>query len=101
MRRVAGADEAVVGDAEGFPDFLGLGGDVVHEGLGRDAGGVRGLLDLVAVLVEAGQEEDLLAAQPVVAREGIGGDLLVGMADVGRRVAVVDGRGDVVGLRGH
>ncbi|MNX83213.1 hypothetical protein D3C86_1149710 [compost metagenome] len=98
---IAGTDEPVVANVEGFPDLLGLHGDVVHEGLGGDTRGVSGLLDLVAVLVETGQEEDLLAAQPVVAREGIGGDLLVGMPDVRRRVAVVDRRGDVVLLRGH
>ena len=50
---------------------------------------------LLAVLVGAGQEEDVVADQPVPAGQGVGVDRRVGVADVGRVVDVVDRRGDV------
>ena len=53
------------------------------------------LLDLLAVLVRSGQEEDLAAGHPVVAGQGVGDDRRVGVADVGHVVDVVDRRRDV------
>ena len=52
-------------------------------------------LHLLAVLVGAGQEEDLVAHQPPETRDDVGQDLLVGMAQVRRPVGVVDGGGEV------
>ena len=55
----------------------------------------RRLLHLQAVLVGAGEEEHVLAVEPLEARDRVGGDRLVGMADMGRPVGVGDGRRDV------
>ena len=52
-------------------------------------------LHLQPVLVGAGEEADVVAEQPVPARQGVGGDRRVGVADVGHVVDVVDRRGHV------
>jgi hypothetical protein len=96
---VGGADEVVRGAVELGPGAAELLGDLVgvgllgHALLGGDA------LDLQAVLVGAGEEARLLAADAVVAREHVGGDRGVGAAQVGHVVDVVDRRGDVEGAR--
>jgi len=87
---VAGPDEEVVAGLE-------LGGQLekprrvaVGEHLRLHALGRRGMGDRLAVLVGAGEEEDRLAALPVVAGHDVGGDGRVGVAEVRRRVDVVD-----------
>ena len=72
-----------------------LGGDLVGELLRRDAGGGGGALDLLAVLVGAGEEEGVVAEQAVAAGDDVGGDGGVGVADVRARVDVVDRGGEV------
>ncbi len=62
---------------------------------GRDAGGGGAALDLLAVLVGAGEEVGVVAQQAVAAGEDVGDDGGVGVADVGARVDVVDGGGEV------
>jgi UDP-GlcNAc:undecaprenyl-phosphate GlcNAc-1-phosphate transferase len=57
-----------------------------------------GLLDLLAVLVHSGHEKNRLPAKPAMVGDGVGQDFLVGVADVGRAVRVVDGRGDEEGF---
>ena len=69
-------------------------------GLRVQPGRARRLLDLLAVLVGAGQEENLVAVQPLEARHDVGRDRGVGVADMRRAVHVVDRRGDVEAL-GH
>ena len=54
-------------------------------------------LDRLAVLVGAGEEEDVLAALAHVPGEHVGRHRRVGVAEVGLRVDVVDRGGDVVG----
>ena len=51
---------------------------------------------LLAVLVGAGEEEDLVAEEAVPPGQGIGVDGGVGVPHVGRVLHVVDGGGDVV-----
>ena len=46
------------------------------------------------MLVDTGQEEDLAPALTLEAREDVGEDLLVGVADMRRRVRVIDRGGD-------
>ena len=55
----------------------------------------RGLLHLQAVLVGAGQEIDVVAVEPHEARDRVGGDRLIGVADMRRTVRVGDRGGDV------
>ncbi len=62
----------------------------------------RGLLDLLAVLVDPGQEEDVIAVEPHEARDRIGRNGLVGVADMRHPVGIGDRGGDVVArLFGH
>ena len=56
----------------------------------------RGLQHLLAVLVGAGQEEDVIAVESLEARDGVGRDQLVGMADMGPAIRVGDRGGDVI-----
>ena len=60
-----------------------------------EPGVARRLLDLLAVLVGAGQEEHVEAVQPLEARHHVGRDRGVGVADMRRAVHVIDRRGDV------
>ena len=53
------------------------------------------LLDLLAVLVGAGQEEHVVAVQPLEPRHHVGRDRGVGVADMRRAVHVIDRGGDV------
>ena len=79
------ADEAVVGDVHQLPQRAHAAGafdDVVHELLGRDAGGLRLLFDLLAVLVRAGQEHDVKPAQPFITGHRIACNGCIGMADM-------------------
>ena len=62
----------------------------------------RGLLDLLAVLVGAGEEKHVVAVEPHEAGDGVGRDHLIGVPDMRRAVGVGDRGGDVVaGLFGH
>jgi hypothetical protein len=47
------------------------------------------------MLVVPHQEEDVIPGQPVIAGDHVGADLLVRGAEMGLRVRVVDGGGDV------
>ena len=61
---VGGADEAVIADVHQLPqilDALGALDDVIDELLRRNAGLLGLQLDLLAVLVGAGQELDVVA----------------------------------------
>ena len=62
----------------------------------------RGLLHLLAVLVGTGEEEHVVAVEPHEAGDGIGGDRLIGVADMRRAIGIGNGRGQVVaGLVSH
>ena len=95
MARLGGADEVVVGDVESVPGVAEMRRRLVDQFLGRDAPRFRGALHLQAVLVGAGQEEDLVAPEPAPTGEHVAGHRRVGVADVGDVVHVVNRSGDV------
>ena len=95
VARLGRPDVIVVGDVEVAEHALEDGSDLVDERLRLDAALEGGLLDLLAVLVESGEEVDVPAAQAHVTGDHVGQDFLVGVAEVRRAVGVVDGRGDV------
>ena len=97
---LGGADEVVVGDVQLLPRLLVQRGDRVDELLRRLAGGVGRVLHLLAVLVGAGEEVDLLAEQAVPPGEGVADDRRVRVTEVGARRHVVDRRGEEVRV-GH
>ena len=61
----------------------------------------RGLQHLDAVLVGAGEKEHVIAVEPHEAGDRIGGDDLIGVADMRRAVRIGDRGRDVIGLAGH
>ena len=68
--------------------------DAVDERLRAQAGGGGVLLHFQAVLVGAGQEVDVVAAQAVPARQRVADDGGVGVAEVRLRRDVIDGSGE-------
>ena len=95
VARLGGADEVVVRQAE-QPGHLAEALGVAVGQLARRQALLGGrLLHLQPVLVGAGEEIDVLAVEALKARDGIGGDRLVGVADMRLAVGIGDGRGDV------
>ena len=95
---VGGADEAVIGDVHQLPQIQHAPGalhDIVHKGFGLHARLPGLVLDLLAVLVGAGEEKHVAALQPFIAGHGVGGHGTVGVADVELIRGVIDGRGDI------
>ena len=104
MVAVGGADEAVVGDVHQLPQVqhaAGGGHNVVHELLGGDPRLPGLVLNLLAVLVGAGEEHHVIAAQPLVPCHGVGGHGAVGVADVQPAGGIVDGGSDIKALVFH
>ena len=83
--RIGGAHEEVVGDVERGQQRLEALGVAVGQLLGGDPLGLGGVGDRLAVLVGTGQEEHVTAALAHVARDHVGGDLLVGVPRRGAR----------------
>ena len=100
VARVGGADEEVVGGVDDRHQLAELRGVAVGQLLRRDPLALGGGLDRLAVLVGAGEEEDVLAALAHVAGEHVGGDRRVRVAEVRLGVDVVDRGGDVVAHAG-
>ena len=85
MFRICGTDKLVIVDVHQLPQVLHAPVslyDVVHELLGSDAGLLGLGLDLLAVLVRAGEEHDVLAPQAVIPGQRVRGHRTVGVADV-------------------
>ena len=95
VAQVDGLRPAVVADAEFLPQRGEASGRAPDEFCRRNALLFGGLLDFLAVLVNAGQEINLIPAKPPVACDHVGEDLFVSMPEVRRAVRVIDGGGDV------
>ena len=91
---LGGADEVVVRDLELAPEVLEEGRLGVAPLLRGHTMGCRGLRDLLAVLVHAREELDVIARRAAVARLDVAEDGRVGRAQVRLGIDVVDGRGD-------
>ena len=92
---VGGTDKAVVADIQQLPQILDGGHDLVHILLGGDAGIGSLILDLLAVLIGAGQEHDVVTLHPLEAGQRIAGHGGVAVADVQLIAGVIDGGGDI------
>ena len=98
------ADEAVVRNIHELPqieDALFAADDVVDELLRGHARGLGLVLDLLTVLVRAGQEHHVVAGQALVARHRVGRHRAVGVANVQLVRRVVNGRGDIESFLFH
>ena len=92
------ADEAVIADVHQLPQILDAFRalhDVINKLLRGDAGLLGLQLDLLAVLIGAGQELDIVALQALVAGHGIGCHSTVGVADMQLIAGVINRRSDV------
>ncbi len=92
---LAGADEVVVRDVEQLPGVAEALGGAVGPLERRDPVGLGRPLDLQAVLVGAGEEERVVAQQPVPPGDRVRDDGRVRVPDVGRVVHVIDRRRQV------
>ena len=95
---IGGADEAVVGDVHQLPQVQHAAGafhDVVHKLLWGDAGLLGLVLDLLAVLIGAGEEHNVVALEPLVAGHGVRCHGAVGVADMQLGGRIVNGCGNV------
>src|SRR5581483_10191962 len=89
------ADEIVIGQAHTIPQRAEFAGNFVGELLRRLTGGLRGALDLLPVLIRAGQEirigtEHALASRNRVTRNG-----RIRVPDMRARINVIDWSRDV------
>ncbi len=102
MALLGGADVVVVRALEPLHHGLEARDVAVGELAGLEPLASRRLVHLDAVLVGAGQEKDVVAVEPHEARDGVGGDHLIGVPDMRRPVGVRDRRRDVeMGLVCH
>ena len=90
MAFVGRANEVVDAQIEGVWKFTPFDGQLIAVGLRGLTLGTGGLLDLLTVFVEAGEEEDLVTERLLGSGEHIGHDLFVGMAQVGLAVEVIN-----------
>ena len=89
------ADEIVVGDAKQPPQLLKARNNAVDVLKGRHALLLRRLLDLLPVLVRAGQKEHIVACKPLEPRNRVRNRRAVRVPDMQLRARVVDRCGDV------
>ena len=82
MARLGGAHHMVGAGVERGAHLVELRRVAVGQSLRREAFLRRGLLHLEAVLVRARDEEHVLAVEPLEAGDRVGGDALVGVADM-------------------
>ena len=101
MARLGGADEIVVRAIEPFHHGLEARHVALDQLARRQVFLGRRLQHLDAVLVGAGEKEHVMAVEPHEAGDGVGGDRLIGVADMRRAVRIGDRGGDVIGLAGH
>ena len=100
MIGLRGADEAIVRDVKSIAHLLEKTRHFVGKCARLDAFAARCLRHLQAVLVGAGLEAHVAALAALEARDRVGGDRFIGVADVRRPVGVADRGRDVEGL-GH
>ena len=89
----------VVLDIEFSPEIDKLLRRLLDEFSRRNAGFCRRLLDFLSVLIDAGQKENFLTFESMIARNHIGQYFLVSVADMRWRIGVIDRRGDKKRLR--
>ena len=89
------ADKVIVVDAHFFPEVLEAQVVFVNVFLRGDSALFSGPLDLLPVLVGAGEEESLVSQELVEPRENVGENGRIGMPDVRGVIYIVDRSGDV------
>ena len=99
---LGGANELVILDSEPFPQAAKLRAQLVAVLFRRDTALARDALNVLAMLVIAGEQKRVIALHSFEAPDGVGHQRRVGVAQVRRRVHVIERRGQIVlGLLGH
>ena len=99
MIRFDSADETIVRDIENVIHRPEIAGHFVRQ-FARRAALLFGLArHLQAVFVGAGLEPHLATLEALEARDDIGGDRFVSVADMGATIGIIDRGGDIEGLR--
>ena len=92
MARFGRADEIIVADLKFGPKVLETGRQIVAMRFGRQAAFLRRLLDLLPVLVQAGQEKNIIPEGAVEPCQHVGEYRCVRVADMRRVIHVIDRR---------
>ena len=92
---LGGADEVIVGAVERPDHGLKFRRHFIDELFGRLALFLGRLDDLLAVFVHPGEEHNVITVQPLEAGQRVGGQGLVGVADVRRAIGIGNGGGDI------
>ena len=95
VTRGGGADEIVVGEVEAFGQGFPGDGQSIAISLGFEALGLGGLLDLLSMFIQAGEEEHVVAEAAARAGDDVGEDLFIGVTEVRGAIDVIDRGGDV------
>jgi hypothetical protein len=90
-----GADEIVIGTAERCHHVFEQLRHLLDEFGGAAALLAGRLLDLLAVFIGAGQEQDVIAVEPFEAGKRIRCQHFIGMADMGSAIRIRNGGGDI------
>jgi hypothetical protein len=93
MSRLRGADEVVVADVQLLPEIVVRPDDAVRQLDRGDAFLGGGSLDLLPMLVRAGEKAHVVAHPPPMAGDHVRNDVLVHVPDVRIVVDVVNGGG--------
>ena len=101
MAFVGGADEVIIFNVHQLPQVLGVGDDLIHISLGGDALFSSLALDLLAVLIRAGQEIGVITRHLLKTGHGVRRHRGVGVADVHVAGGIVNRRGNVILLLLH
>lgn len=96
MTFFGGTDEIVVGNIEFLPQLLEKGHNAVYVLDRRNPCFLRLLLDLLSVLVTAGQKEHIIAVQSLETGHAVRNGRTVGMSDVQLRTGIVNGGGNII-----
>ena len=94
VARFGGADEIVVGQFQLFRKGLPILCEFIAIRLRCLALGNRGLLDFLAMFIEAGEEEDLLSQTASRPRDDVSRDFLVSMAEMRLAIDIINRGGD-------
>ncbi len=97
MAVFGGADEVVVGAVHPLDHRLEARHVALDQFACRQTFTRGGLLDLLPVLVGAGQKKDVIPVEPLEARDRVGRDRLIGVADMRHAIRIGNRGGDIKG----
>ena len=96
---IRGRGPAVISHIQLAPERDELVRDAGDEFFWRKSGLLRAFLHLLPVLIHAREEIYFPTTEPLITRHDIGQDFFIRMADVRRRIRVINGGGEVVGFQ--